>query len=257
MDLAAVVNPSLVVRKLTNAPGASRLGSRAAVNASVRGVGDVPGLVAAAAGNAQVPKRLAVVTVAFRCEVDHAVATDLPALWEGTLRPYVLAQAQAQAGIGAYALVRENPAFDPVAHQVTADLELHALDGSNVIEMTVETTTEEQTGAVLVPVWDAGGLEHALFQGPVRRYTSRTVRAVAAAGQGKVPELVVPGAVRLDRRASRREFTLGLPGYELDLEEVSAQERWQHYTPYTGGGGDDRRSIVGVPGFVGFVDFGI
>ena len=201
LDHAAIVDPKLLLRRSRTAAGSS----------AARAFGNV--------------EPLREVTADWTASIRFSETTDLDALIESTVRPFVLAEAE-RVGGGSAILVREQPSFDPNENMLSLSMTFLVDSGAAFIAATVEVSDAIDTGVILKPVWDGNPYSRDRYQGTashVRTLTRRTKR-IAAGGlvttkggvsrvvvdQGKAPEFSGFVKVRESRRS--RDWNEGLPG---------------------------------------------
>lgn len=138
-DHSAIVNPSLKIRRADNATNDTlELGQTEAMTN---------------------------LSVDYYCSVDHSVTTDLDTLYTGTIRPYIIQEAETLAG-GAVAVLDEKPAFDAFRNRVSVSMSLRADTGSGLYAATVETQEIISSGEIRYVVWNGDPFARDIYQGP-------------------------------------------------------------------------------------------
>lgn len=126
------------------------------------------------------------VSVAFSCAVDKTVTTDLVALWTGTIRPWLLAQARLIATSGSLALTEITPAYDRANNAISARVTLLATLGTTWGRR-VTTRRSRRTATRLVPVHNgnpAARVKQQTFETKRLTITESIVRLTGSSGQG-------------------------------------------------------------------------
>ena len=231
-DLAAVVNPSMIIRR-----------ALVATESPV--------------GTAEPPARL---QVEYSADVKFSETTDLDALWTDTIRPYALTEIESVANISIWAVNEETVRFDPSNNRLEATLDIIGDPGATFWQLRKDWVDSENTGTVLRPVWDGNKWSRDKYQGIASHtrsltYTTVGPTTVGSIGTGQMPRVPHPGPptiagflhVRTGRRV--RERSVGIAGEETpiyiattqyfyvraDVTDVSAQAG---AVTTTGGGSD-------------------
>lgn len=192
--------------------------------------------------------------ITWSASVAIAVTVDLEALWEGTVRPHLIAEAELVGG-GAVVVTRETPLFDAGENTIAAAMTVLADSGAKFLRASVDVADSIDMGVVLKPVWDGNPFSRDKYKGSgshVRTLTRRTLR-VAATGiisknrvisdHGDPPQFSGFVEVRESRRA--RAWNVGVPGTELTLrssETVYVYVRADDPKASTGSGGGGTRT---------------
>jgi len=168
-------------------------------------------------------RRLEVLTVDFDASVDKDVTVDLESLWTGTVRPYLISQALSQFRAGAGALVDIQPNLDRSTNRISARLTLHvaAEGGGGLVQATQEVRVENNTGKILVPVWDGNVLAKHVYDGPARAI--RTKRSTK----------LYLGSVGLGSNPGPNSPNVGLPGAFTGGIGVGAQVQFVFANGFT------------------------
>ena len=185
LDDPAIINQVLFVRRNRVAPGDSGF-----LEASIQGEIVRPPPDAVFGGAIFDTRRLTRMTIEYEASIDSSVTTDLVSKWETTIRPFVLSQIKVVLGSDQGALVDEEPDFDFPANRIRARMEFLGVEAANArLEFQLKTERKDETGNVLVPVWDGNPLSKYLFQGPARRIftVTETFRALVGFGGGVGP----------------------------------------------------------------------
>lgn len=114
----------------------------------------------------QTARRLRRVTVTYTAAVDRTVSTNLQSVYDGRVKPWLVANLRAFAGSSQVALVEQTPTFDPVENRISVTMTLLASGLSNLIAARVTTSEVERSGISLVPVWDGDRMSKVAFRGP-------------------------------------------------------------------------------------------
>lgn len=222
LDHPAIVQPQITIARSLSSPG------------------DAP------AGAAS---RLATITANFTSSVDWTVTTDLQGLYEDTIKPYLVAQAQAVAGSASVALVNEDYNLNGTANQIAATLTFLAAPSLLNIEYSVTTEVTDDFGKVFIPTWTGGKYDAYVLPGPGMRRRIVTERLVQfgdlayieAQGQGTVDIREIGALVLLayppdggttgwvtDLGSFKQEPRRHGHGYQFDTTEVNSrfEQRW-------------------------------
>lgn len=150
-------------------------------------------LVAIAPGDSPVgpltPTRLVTVAVNYTAAVDKTQSDpiDLVSVYEGTVRPWLLANAQRYGGLAVAALTNESRKLDPVENMISAQLTVTGpSQGTSLLTATLVTTDEEVSPALIVPVWDGDPLSADVLTGVgslTRTITLSTLEIAPSAGR--------------------------------------------------------------------------
>ena len=178
LDDPAIINQILFIRRNKVAPGDS--GFR---EAAIRGQIVRPPAGSIFGGGIFDTRRPVSMTIEYEASIDSSVTTNLVSKWESTIRPFVLSQIKNVLGTSTGALVEEEPDFDGHENRIRATMEFLGIESAAArLEFQLTTERRDETGNVLVPVWDGNPLSKYLFQGPARRIFTITERLRALAG---------------------------------------------------------------------------
>ena len=205
-DLAAVVNPSMIIRR-----------ALVATESPV--------------GTAEPPARL---QVEYSADVKFSSTTDLDALWRDTIRPYALTEIERIADTPLWAVNEETVRFDPDNNRLEAVLEIVGDPGANFWQLRKDWAESANTGTVLRPVWNGNKWARDRYQGTASHTRSLTYTTVGPTvlgtpGVGKMPRIRHPSApaisgfirVRTSRRV--RERSVGIAGEETPIYIATTQ----------------------------------
>lgn len=231
-----------------------------------RMVNPAPGDAVASAGAA---RRLKIIDVTYTCSVDSEVTTDLATLWTGTLRDYVLSQANA-LWPGAVAIVSEDPVYNKTQNTITATLRLHISTSGTILEYQVTQQFTRRPNLVTVGKWNGNprayyvypghaGIERNTIAVMLSRGTTRLERVQGASyAQGSVDRSGNAGGrggigpqtgwIILEDVTSKRPLRYGLAdlGRTMDVVETTRRitEMWveaggEESVSTPGSGGND------------------
>lgn len=188
-DDADIVDPQLVITRELEAPGDSAAssvtvggGSSGGGGTSSPGVGSGPnGTVVAQPPGQSTPGsggsgggilRPIHINVSYACTIDYTRTTDLKTKWTGTIRPFIISQVQAYAGV-AVMLVEDKPAFgDLYKNRLSATMTFVAIL-TDVMARKVTAQDSNQVGWVFHAVWDGDPYSVYKYQG--ERIRLRTI----------------------------------------------------------------------------------
>lgn len=151
LDNAALRRQTLKVSRLTEAPGDSPISGGDAL-------------------------RLETVEVTYEAAVLKSQTQDLKALYEGTVKPFLVDVARNATNATAVALVSHRPVFDYAQNTIAVAMTLQCVGNTTLIFCQARTDDAEDTGKDLIPVWDGDRLSKHEFQGPA--FLTRTVTIV-------------------------------------------------------------------------------
>lgn len=118
--------------------------------------------------------RLTDVVASYSCSVVKTT-TALAALWEGTLKPYLLGAAEGTFGGEAVALVVEKLDIDPTDSRIAATVQLKmAIGTSNILEAEVRQSLRDTGGKAITEVHDDDPLAAYADPGPGQRIRTTT-----------------------------------------------------------------------------------
>lgn len=131
--------------------------------------GDSPGVTA---------RQRATITATWSCGVDHTSTTDLKALYEDTIRPFIFDEVKRVYGIDDFALVSENPRYLRAANRIDASLTMEAeVEPAGVFSYRVSQRVQVIPGRFLVPVWTGRPTDKIKYEGPSRAIRTSTIQA--------------------------------------------------------------------------------
>ncbi|HKS17361.1 MAG TPA: hypothetical protein VJU16_08615 [Planctomycetota bacterium] len=96
-------------------------------------------------------RRLKTIKASFDTSVDKTVVTDLPGLYTGTIRPFLIQQARAFGST--VALVNEDFQINGSDYTISASLTFLSVGASAALEYELLTEIPEAIGVVIMPVW--------------------------------------------------------------------------------------------------------
>lgn len=145
-------------------------------------------------------RKLASIVASYECSVLHTQTTDLKSLWEGTIRPHVVANMQALSPGSYFAIVGDQ--FDPdyTGNRIRATLVALASTGGDVLELVRTETLDEQHGVIIRDVWDEEAPQDGVptpayvFQGPKAITFTESVTRVAIGSQPSIRPGAAAGA---------------------------------------------------------------
>lgn len=177
-------------------------------------------------GSSSTLERPTVIRLSYSCGIDAARTKNLRTKWQGTIRPFLIAQARVYAGTGVV-LVREEPNFgDVYKNRFSAEMEFLAFK-STVIYQRITWKDSTSYGRQLDPVFSKDPLEYYEWPGPVVRLltVNEEWHEIVSSADPKqfVDRLVVPpgGSVRgvdpakwvlMSRTPAAPVLKKGLPG---------------------------------------------
>jgi hypothetical protein len=199
-DLAAVVDPSLVIRRSVVRTDSPR-------------------------GKAEPPVTL---RVEYAADVRFAETTDLRTLWESTLRAFVLGQVEQATGTTVLAVDQEAWGLDLPDNRIEVAMDIIGDGGANFWQYRQDWQESRNSGIVLRPVWNGDPFARDKYQGPASHTLSITFTTVGPSlsgsqGPGGMPRVSHPDAPAVDgfehvRTARRmRERSVGIAGEEVPI----------------------------------------
>jgi len=209
-DLASVVDHAVTFQRTTTGPG------------------DSPG------GPYGQAKRLVEAVGAYSANVDSTATKDLKALWENTLRTYVINQAKTNLGLSTVAVIEDAPTYDKTGNIINCRLRIFGVaSGTKAFEYRVSQTRRENPGALIRRTWD-GRYTGIVYEGPATTVRTTTITAVLnqttgiasvdgmgqlvagasgnAPGTGVVPPPKKSGWIRNEGVPSYTPLSYGVPG---------------------------------------------
>lgn len=137
-------------------------------------------------------KRPVDLVVTYSASVDKSVTTDIKGLWDGTVKPYLIAHARSLADGSQVALIESDPGISQSANTLNASMLIQVFD-SNIFSHVVETEDDTITGVALVGVWSGDPDAYAEFNGS--RVRIRTITEdIGRIGAAAAPQVAGGGA---------------------------------------------------------------
>jgi len=216
-------------------------------------------------------KMLERVVASYDCWVDSDSDTALHALWTGTIRPYVLAQAKSKFSAGMTAIETEEPELDPVKNRVRGTLTMMmAIQGADVLAYTVSQEIAPNPGKVIRRAHDGNPYSAYIYQGfaVARRTTQITQRSIGTRALGSVDVLGTfastlqtqgapkVGAIQYDtwmvvegptERHQPLRLGVGILGEQIDVTDSTVTIVEEFYARPSRGGGTVPATTTGVP----------
>lgn len=128
--------------------------------------GDSPGKAA---------RRLETIAATIDCSVDNTVTTDIWGLYNTSIRPYLISQAQSKFSPSSTAIVDETRDFDPTSNRLTATLTFQmVIGGGGTIAYTQEVAVENAMPVTLQDVHSGSDFGKYKFAGVGRRVRTTT-----------------------------------------------------------------------------------
>ena len=209
LDLAAVVDPSLIVRRSlvqTDSPRFTNISATPPVTLQVD----------------------------YAADVRFAETTDLRDLWESTLRAFVLSEVEESTGTAVLAVTSEDWGLDLPDNRIEVTMQLLGDGGANFWQLRKDWQESRNSGVILRPVWDGDPFARDKYQGPASHTVSITYTTVGPSlsgtqGPGGMPRVSHPEADIIDgfefvRTARRtRERSIGIAGEEVPIYIATTQ----------------------------------
>lgn len=204
------------------------------------------------------------VTATYEASVAFDETTDLRSLYESTIRPYILDEAQKVAGASVVVIVSEAPEYDPGENVLRASIAMSADPGTSFLLARTSVSDSIDKGLIFKPVYNGNPWARDVYRGHgswVRTLTRTTVArgSVMIAGSmvvsdhGDPPQF--PGFVEVRELRQARPWSIGLPGLaHLDLRATTTTYTYVRAdeAPITGGT-TERGTTLGIdPGDTGF-----
>jgi hypothetical protein len=247
---SAIVDPMLVITRERTAPGDSAGSSVKFGSTGTSLVGGGSGSTVAelpttppAGGVALDVQRPTVMTLSYSCIIDSTVTKDLSGKWTSTIRPFLIAQAQAYAG-GGVILIDEKPNFGDIYNNRFSAVMVFHTYLTTIISQRVEVSDAVHPGKELRKVWSADPYEYYEFsKGGIRLKTiveTREEQTTETDANKFVERLVnmapVPqgtGAdgkwVVMSRTPKAASLKRGLPGAStVNIAEVTIETTMQY-----------------------------
>lgn len=128
--------------------------------------GDSPGKTA---------RRLETIAATIDCSVDNTVTTDIWSLYDTSIRPYLISQAQSKFSPSSTAIVDETRDFDPTSNRLTATLTFQmVIGGGGTIAYTQEVAVENTMPVTLQDVHSGSDFGKYKFSAVGRRVRTTT-----------------------------------------------------------------------------------
>lgn len=168
-------------------------------------------------------RRPETVVVTYDCNVRGTQG--LESLWNGTLRPYVIAQFNAKFPNKASAIVSEDPRFEHANQRITASLTFSAIISGDILTLAATMGFEEDAGKRFTGAWTGDKYAHHVDQGfavvLLTQHVEGTVLGLRAPrrridGNSGVGSLFLPGDWNPE----------GGSGYELISNRPRSTPRW-------------------------------
>lgn len=160
LDNAAIVSATMIVRV------ASTQNNTPAIGQKVR-----PDVIA---------------TVNYSASIDRTITTDLSAVWEDTIKPFILSYVTGLPGMSKGTIVIDEPEYHPYENSITASMSIQGgLAGILSFELTFKK--EGLEGIVKLPVWSGNPFHKHVFIGSAELLM--TITAVAKVKKGSFPAL--------------------------------------------------------------------
>lgn len=122
----------------------------------------------------------------YSCWVDKDTTTDLLTLYDGTIRPYLVAQMEAHSGGGAAVVSLEEPVYDKAENRIFATIEAVTQGVSGLVTSRLEMTDDVTSGVEIAPVWNADPLAADIYPFPVFHLRTVTRTSVVVSGSSAV-----------------------------------------------------------------------
>jgi hypothetical protein len=196
-------------------------------------------------------------TLEYGAWVDKDSTVDLEALYEGSLRNYLLAKAQEIAN-STVVLTAEVPSYSATGNRIEVVMQLLADGGSDLFQVRYEVSDELVLGKVLTPVWNGRKYARDKYDVPGTHRKTVLVTLVAKRGAGEFAPPAFAGFEELAEARRERAFNFAIPGQSLPAKAVVREfvyERADVELAIAGGGGGGggadetsaARAIFGVP----------
>lgn len=175
---AGIVDPVLVITRERTAPGDSAgsnikfgtTGTSIVGGGSGSTVAELP-TTPPVGGVASDVQRPTVMTLNYSCAIDSTVTKDLLGKWTSTIRPFLIAQAQAYAG-GGVIIMDEKPNFGDIYNNRFSAIMICHTYLTTIISQRVEVSDAVHPGKELRKVWDGDAYSYYEFtKGGIRLKT--------------------------------------------------------------------------------------
>jgi hypothetical protein len=129
--------------------------------------------------------RLEEIQINYSAAIDKTISQDLPTVYSGVVRPFLLSTALTLAGGSGQAIVNEMPDYDYVENRIDVSITIMAPSTGRLIYCDARTDDVFDAGKDLIPVWDGKRLSKFNFQGPadLRRTVTIVTRFVGTPNQ--------------------------------------------------------------------------
>lgn len=193
-------------------------------------------------GDSGTVRRVNTIAAHFEAQIDKTVTLDLKALYEGTVRPFILAEFVAGYRPSDYGVVSEAIVLARYTNTLSVDLTIRALiDATELLESVEATKIVEDPGIVLTGAWTGKLYDKYVDQGHATRLKFE-IRALKLRGRHR-PVQRVNGITRdgpwvLKANESQATVkTIGQPGGpQYDETDIIEQLVWEYVTTPSEGG---------------------
>lgn len=183
---------------------------------------DAPGDSPGPAGGV---RRLLTIDVTYSCWVDKDVTQALEALWDDTIRPWIVTTVRDRLSLASVAITMERPEWHYDDNQINASMTLVGGTDLGILQYTCTVEDDRLPGVVLVPVWFPDPLAKYDYQGP--ETWRRTITCIARvfglfAPSSFSPRLGHGGGFRImQHKIAHTPVRLGLPPDEFDVTDIN------------------------------------
>lgn len=146
---------------------------------------------------------------AYSCSVDKNVNTDLATLWEGTIRPHLVAEIAAAAG-GTVVVVNDTVRYGRSENTISAELDC-LVRSTGLIYAKLEFEDVIPAGRQLVPVWSGDPYEVDEYKVPVV-WIKTIRRQTVSVGGGSLRIPSYPGFLELEHTRVTFRDQVGVTG---------------------------------------------
>ena len=175
-------------------------------------------------------RRLEIINIVFTSGVDLNETTDLESLWQNTVLPYILSEAQARFSLNAIAVTERRVTLSKASNRLTAALQIVALGDSDLIQYTRTVEITDRTGKVLVSALDGNPLSKHVYSGPgnLIRVTTEIMLLVEGGSSGIADIASAGNWVLMATTTTHKDIWMGLEDNQLQFEEVTTVtvEEW-------------------------------
>lgn len=195
---------------------------------------------------------LEVLAASYSTSVDKDVSTDLAGLWEGTIRPYILATAQGISVSGAVIVMREEPRFNFTDNSITSTMLFLADPGKRFYSARESLTDNRDFGVILRPVWNGDPYARDQYKG-MKSWTKTLKRVTVGIARNSAAKHPAPpkieGFIRVRDRSALSEWEIGLPGERRKVQGLTTVNVYVKANVSKGGGtkggGKSKRVLTG------------